>query len=467
MLASAFIYLSLSFFLKEKILIDCLLVALSIPSLFLVIWTGSTSYQLTPLLVSQYSGGRLDLGFCKALLYRLLLLIIIISLLLWILSPLITNLLVPGFSDEKMKTTKGLVAISIFLIPIQLTTSTFNSIYITLKRNIFVGFISLFGNILAISLLLIFKEILNPSRIIYCILIGNLTTLLIFIVDYAKNYHKEKGIKGYSFNGFFGKIIMIMMMLLISRSVTLIQNSFASEMKDGSIAFLTYTNYLINIVIAVLITPILNIYYTKHCESWLNNDKKSLFVTFESGFFTLMLIVLISASFLLLSYDFLHAKMTIIGHKINFEIDSNILGILFLSTSCLIISAFTGRLFYIAEKFRLVNFIDLLIVIFYTLITYFLAKYYGFIGIYISFFIYSLATVLSYLIILKKKLGFTISIKAISRNRNALINIVTLMVFSIVTKFIIDSALIKISVAVLVGFIGMYILYIQKKRMLM
>nr|WP_162988754.1 lipid II flippase MurJ [Pedobacter schmidteae] len=466
MLASAFIYLSLSFFLKEKILIDCLLVALSIPSLFLVIWTGSTSYQLTPLLVSQYINGKFNFSFCKALLYKLILIIIVLSFFLWTFSNMMIHILAPGFNEDKAEIARSLLGLSIFLVPVQLTISTFSSIYVTIKRNIFVGVISLMGSIVSIGLLLILKNGITPSIIISCILIGNMLTLVFFVFDYIKNYYVNENFVAYNFKGLFGKIATVMIMLLVSRSVSLIQNSFASNMKDGSIALLTYTNYLTNIVITVLITPILNVYYTRHCESWINNNKKDLFLSFQNGILTILLLIFIAASFLLLSYDYLYGKLDIISHKINFNIDASIIKILFFSTSCLILSAFAGRLFYIAEKFRLVNFIDLLIVIIYTFITYFLSKYHGLIGIYFSFFIYSLITIISYLIILKKSVGFVMSIDFISENKWILLKVIFLLTVSIVTNFLTNAALIKIGVGVLVSLCGVYLLYLQKKKVL-
>jgi putative peptidoglycan lipid II flippase len=464
MLASTLIYLSFGVFIKDKRLVDCLLVSLSLPNLFLVIWTGSIAYQLTPLLVGQYSKGKLDLHFCRALLGRLLALIVILWLSLLLGRPLLIQILVPGFDQAKKDLVAGVLTWALFLVPLQLSISTFNSVYITINRNVFVAVSTLLGSIITVSLLFYFRADLNPITVVKCMIVGNLLTSGIFIFTYFRKYYvKKPGIEqNFGFPKIFKRIAVVIVMLTVSRSVGLIQNAFASQLSEGSIALLTYCNYFMSVIISVLITPILNIYYSRHCESWFNDDKESLFRSFKGGLLMIMIFVIITGSLLLICSDYLNLTIASATHRIDFSINTHVLWLLFFSTSCLLTSAFLGRLFYIADKFRVVNFIDLVNVIFYTGLTFFSSKYYGIEGIFISFSIYSLSTVIWYIVILKKKMAFNISIHFLLGHKNLLLALSCLLFFCAIIDYILYNALLKVIIGIGLVVIG-GIFYILKK----
>ncbi len=467
MLASAFIYLSLSFFLKDKVLIDCLLVALSLPSLLLVIWTGSISYQLTPLLVSQYSKGELNYHFCRVLLARLFVVIIFLFVIMWLFRGSIIQLMVPGFSQEKLNLAKELIQLSILLTPLQLANSTLSSFFITLRRNIFAGVISLLGYLITITILILNKNAITPHLVIFGILTGNAITFLIFICEYFRKYYlSSQAEKTYDFNflHFFKEIFIVICILAVSRSLNVIQNGFASHMKDGSITLLTYTSYITNVIITILITPILNIYYTRHCEWWSARQHDQLFLAFRKGIFVIFIMVLVSASFLFLSYDFLVEVIAMIGKQIDFAIDVNIFKLLFLSTSCLITSAFISRMFYVAGFLKFVNIIELFCVVAYVLFSYFLSKAYGIVGLYLSFFMYALLVMTLVFVFLKKKINFQFPFSFFVQYKKIVFTVAGLLISSIVMNLLIGNALLKaiFGIAFFVG--GAITLYFFKRK---
>lgn len=465
MLTSTFIYFSVGFLLKDKQSVDCLLVALSIPSFLLVIWTGSISYQLTPLIISQNLEGKLNINFINALIIRLSIVIVVLSFFLWIFQSSITALLVPGFSIDKLQNTQKLIKYTILLTPIQLINSTLNSFFITLKWNILAGTVYLIGNTLTIVLLILVQNNLTPYTIIVCIALGNLLTLFGFSIIYCKKFH-QKHISTYrvtfNFKGIFREFFFIILILIVSRSMGLIQNSFASSMKSGTITILTYTNYIVNALITILITPILNISYARQCEDWNANNKEKVFIFFRKSILLIITGSFLSMGFLFLAIDFLNEIILLLNIKLSYLVNVDFFKILLPYCSCLVISALIGRLFYIAGYFKTINFIDLICVIFYALFTIFLSKSYGLIGFFLSSLMYSLVLMILYFIVLKKSINFSISTIFYKSHTPFLVKITTILILSIVLSYYLSSTLIKFIIgAVLfsIGFVRTYAFY--------
>jgi O-antigen/teichoic acid export membrane protein len=456
-LTSLLIYFSASILIKDKSQLDCVFIALSIPSFLLIIWSGSISYQLTPIIVSQNKDSTINYVFIKTLAFKLLIYILILSTALWLAKDFLVTILAPGFESEKKEYVLELIKYSILLTPIQLLNSTFNSLFISLRRNIFASSTYLIGTVFTLILVYLFKENISSQMFIVFIITGNLLTFIRFSLMYYRKFIQVETNKVYekiNYNIIFKELFYISLILIFSRSIFLIQNAFASNMKNGTITLLTYSNYIVSLLISILVTPILNIFYSQNCEDWNKKQTVKLFANFKFGFILIILSSLLCISLLFYFKSFLNPIIKIYSAKLLFEFDINIILLLSLSISCLISAAFIGRLYYIAGLFRLINILDLIAVFIYVVCTYLSTKYLGFIGLYFSFFIYTFSIVATYCFFLTKKIGFNFQFE--TKLKKVLYHFILLLIFSISINFIHISLIVKTLVGIIIFALGIF-----------
>lgn len=252
--------------LREKLLahyfgagdiVDIYIAAFRIPDfIFLILVSGILSAGFIPVFTSYLENKSKKQAFILAsnVLNILMLLVIGLSVLLFIITPFLVKLIVPGFNPEKLAKTIVLTRI-LFLSPIILGISNlFAGILKSLRHFFIISLSPIFYNLGIIVGIIFFYDFWGIYGLILGVLVGALAHLLIQVPTLIASGWRFKPIFNFKNHG-FRRILRMAPMRSLALGVghinTLVLTSIASTIGSGSVAVYAYASNLQGFAVAI------------------------------------------------------------------------------------------------------------------------------------------------------------------------------------------------------------------------
>lgn len=409
LVVSFLIIYSYRIFLKEKSDLDIFLNLLTFSNLINIVWTGSVSYFFTPFIIKNNYKKN------EVLFYSFILFIEIVAISCII---FFSKKLFISFFDSNINNSKIIISSSynylVLFSFLQLTNSLLSSIILILHDTLTSILNSIIPQLL--SLILIFVIYLlhirnTPFSLFFILSLSYMTLILFQVIRFRKDVKNMVLSLGPNFRRlliypFIIKTTYLIFLLLLARSNTFLQSTFALSIGAGKSSLVFYFTYFLSFIIAVIVNPIMNYLFKAQCNLWSTNRRnriQKLFLSISKFIVTHSLF-----GFLLLLFI---CKTMLSG-----QIDSVILQISTMLYAYgyiinLILVATVSRLFYLNSSVDIPNWIDLISNIFLFLALYILSGSLTF-DIFIKInFLYSLILVLITFLTLSKLSFLQLKIK--------------------------------------------------------
>ncbi|WP_192929826.1 murein biosynthesis integral membrane protein MurJ [Alkaliphilus serpentinus] len=259
---------------------------------------------LTDVAGNKVKGKEID--FLNEIINASIILTGILTLLGWIFSPQIIELLAPGFSEQQFQLAVQLNRMGLPIIIIVAVTSII-SIYLQSNRQFTIpAATGIVLNIFFIGFLTLMAHSYGLKGLIIAMLLGHLAQL-IFQLPWAYGYGYRYQPKISFVNPYVKKTVLLAMPVILGTAVqqvnTIIDRNLASRLTAGSISALSYAAKLEDLIVGVFILTIATIFFPILSKEFVEENYGRMKYVMGYGI-NLILLVTIPATvgILLLSY---------------------------------------------------------------------------------------------------------------------------------------------------------------------
>ncbi len=259
---------------------DLYFAAISIPTYFSALFTGSVSSLVLPVLSRfKLSSSAYEFRSVFNSMFVICgagLLALVLGVLLF--APQVISLAAPGFTSAETAKTSLLLKILIFSLPTQaLFTFTINLYHIN-RRFLRAALAPVIGVAVNIAAVVIFYHILGIASVAVGYVAGSFVSLLVVSPIALKSFRRSHRL---SFRNREALLLLKSSLPLIAsgmifRSTTLIERVIASGLPDGSISYLGYSNQLMLVMATLVSGGIATTFFPAMADAWAKQDRKLL-----------------------------------------------------------------------------------------------------------------------------------------------------------------------------------------------
>ena len=373
---------------------DAYLAASVVPSYLTSVLIGSLGFVFIPVFIDNIAKDRHHEAWLIASTFANLLLIILsfLSIFGLIFADSIISLTAPGLSLETHQ-----IAVRIFrilwpsIITIGITTLSI-SIYQSFSRFIWSSAVPALGALFTLILILLLVKKFGINGLAIATLGGLIIQTLLLLPIFFKpgNYRSVLKLMNPGFRQIIQLYLPLFAVSIFSKSTTLAERYFASELPGGSISHLSYAFKILTVAIVVISTSISTTVFPKLATQLASNDIGQFRNTISKSFiFMWMALVPAVIMGMILSFPFI----VTVFQRGQFNVGDSeavtvLLQILLLSVPAACLGGITGKIFYVQKKTKTLAVFGIFESVSYLIYTYYLSKYFGVIGIAIGYVIY-------------------------------------------------------------------------------
>lgn len=240
--------------------VDAYLVALSIPSLIGGTIGSAFSVSIVPLyhqMLNKGSSGKAA-EFIKTVFSFTVIVSLIIMAVIWLFPEAIIRLIAPSLSAGTMDTAVELLK-WLFLVLIGYSLyNVLSSVYNAIHHFKIPAFTDMFSNLFIIAALVFLSSAFGIYALVTGMAVSSYFVMIIFILHLL--YHKLIGFnsnfRSEAFKEFLLFVAPVLLFMFFQQLSSIIENYFASSLKEGSIASLGYAKRLYDIIPTLLIANI-------------------------------------------------------------------------------------------------------------------------------------------------------------------------------------------------------------------
>lgn len=218
-----------------------------------------------------------------------------ISITTWFISPILIKLLAKGFEGEQ------------FILAVKLTKIGVPIIILTACNSIFSGFlqgnqkfninaaIGIPSNVIFIIFLIFFSQSFGIEGLMVASVIAMLTQLLLQLYSaYKIKYSYKMKIKSkdeYVKNTFY-MIIPVILGSMVNKINTVVDKTLASELVNGSISSLNYSNIINSLILNIFVIGITTVIYPILSKEFMKKNIKSIKIILKKSINIILIVII-------------------------------------------------------------------------------------------------------------------------------------------------------------------------------
>src|SRR5690554_2396811 len=286
----------LSYFYGASNISDAYLLSITIPLLLYTIVAEAISagYIPTYKTIEKEEGRENAIKFSSNFLNSIFIINTIIVILVLIFSKQLVSLFATGFSLDTTNITIRFLRITIFAIYFRGIVAILKG-FLQIHNQFFLSSIMVVPRNVLIILGIIISYYYNVEWIVISFLIGSAVQVLILLPKSIKLGFKIK----FSFNIFdknLKKILLITAPLIIGIAANdvnqLIDKNIASNISEGAISAISYSNSLINFVSSITVLAFTQVFFPTLSKKVVNKDKDGISKIMKNGINTTLILIL-------------------------------------------------------------------------------------------------------------------------------------------------------------------------------
>jgi putative peptidoglycan lipid II flippase len=451
-LLSFLVQLIIAYFYGAKQERDVYFLAMAIPTYVSTVFIGSLGVVFLPKLIKiRISEPEQENIFINIVLNNSIFFLVILSGLGMIFSENILRMTAPGFSQKELEIAVPLLRILFPTIVFQGGMNILSSVYQSSHRFILPAIAPIFITLVSLVVILLFNETIGIKSFAIGTTLGSLVSFLILIpilnrYQFLFNF----------FNKDFVRIAALAFPLLLSglvaRSITVFERMMASNLPQGSISFLGYSNQIVLIFSAISVNGVSTAIFPILSGSWAKKNIEETIRYYSLGVRLILFITVPIIAFFTVQGE---EVIQLIFERGKFD-HSTTIGVaqtfLFFSGAfiCNSLGSILGKIFYLSEKTSLSSICEILVTLFYIGLTIPLMKLFSYNGLALAS---SLGAALSVIVqaILANRILKSINLKfiLIGLGKITVVSVLSaLLVLIVMKKFSADmNLLIKLSIS--------------------
>lgn len=189
---------------------------------------------------------------------------VLLTLVIWIISPWAVKILGPGFSGEQVSLAVELFRVGFIMIIFVMITS-FITVYMHYHEQFTIPAASGIPlNIVVVGFLLLFAGIKGIEGLMTAMVVGYGIQLLIMILFLLKMKYKHSWLTGFQspyLKKTLGLAVPVMIGTTVQQINTVIDTNLASQLKPGSLSSLSYASKLEEVIVGVFILTVSSIFF--------------------------------------------------------------------------------------------------------------------------------------------------------------------------------------------------------------
>lgn len=244
---------------------DAYNIAISIPDIIFAIFSLAITTTFIPLLSETFKneGKKEMFRFANNIMKLLTIVLLVLSVLGWFLSPQIVRILAPKFTGKAFDLTVQLTEISVFNIIFMGITGGYNSILQTLDSFIAPALIGIVMNV-PIILYILFGATGGVVGLIIATLIGNVLKVVVQVPSLVKEGYRpilKINIRDKRINRMLFLILPVIIGAGCNQINAIVDKNVASGLAYGSISALSFSSRITDVVYATFATAIVTVIY--------------------------------------------------------------------------------------------------------------------------------------------------------------------------------------------------------------
>lgn len=438
-LLSFLVQLIIAYFYGAKEERDIYFLAMAIPTYVSTVFIGSLGVVFLPKLIKiRISEQEQENIFISIVLNNSIFFLVVLSGLGILFSENILRMTAPGFSQKELEIAVPLLRILFPTIIFQGGISILSSVHQCNQRFILPAIAPLFITIVSLFAILLFNDTIGIKSFAIGTTLGSLVSF-VFLIPILNRYQLIFNFFNRDFLRIAALAFPLLLSGLVARSITVFERMMASNLPQGSISFLGYSNQIVLIFSAISVNGISTAIFPVLSGSWAKKNIEETIRYYSLGVRLILFITIPIIAFFTVQGE---EVIQLIFERGKFE-HSTTIGVaqtfLFFSGAfiCNSLGSILGKIFYLSEKTFLSSICEILVTLFYMGLTIPLMNWFSYNGLALAS---SLGAALSVIVqaILAKRILKSINLKFI------LIGFTKIVVTSILSALVVLLVLILI-----------------------
>ena len=365
---------------------DAYFVAIVIPTYISSIFIGSFGVIFLPKVIEVLNKeDKQSLSEFISLSFLLLTLILLLVIFVCIIfSNEIISFFAQGYNSDQIIFTSKLLKIVVPTVVFSVLSSLMGALFQIEHKFIRPALVPIISSVVSVLFVIIFSNKIGILGLAYGFLLGSFISF-IFLFPIIKEYNLKVKInlRNIHITTFLKTVIPLFLTGILFRSTGVIERVIASSLPEGNISYLGYSNQLLMAFLAITVSGISVTSFPVLSKLWTEGKKEEIEMFFAEN---LRLILLISAPIIISVIVFGDLFVKIIFERGAFtqlstlavsEALSWFMGAFLFQG----LGAMVMKVFYLSGKTITVSIISIIELCIYFLLSFFLSKYYGFIGL--------------------------------------------------------------------------------------
>jgi len=279
---------------------DTYFIAQSANALFTAIITTSLATTTIPILtrIDTFEGKKGKIGHVSNLLSITLLVAVAISVLVWIVAPLVMKVFAYGFGKEQFDFSVYMMRLGLPAILFAALAGVFNGYLQSENRFLASSIGGISQNFFFITFLIFFASRFGIKGLMVTSIIGMIGQLVILVIGSKAigfRYHPVLNFKNKYIRQTFALIPPILLSVAINDINSMIDKAMASTLVEGSISALNYASRLNTLVTSIFVSAIVTVLYPLLAQGAAEDNIKQVKNTTVQGI-NLIIIITIPAT---------------------------------------------------------------------------------------------------------------------------------------------------------------------------
>jgi putative peptidoglycan lipid II flippase len=365
---------------------DAYFSAIVLPTYFVAILTGSIGFVFLPKVIELKNINEDSARkFINTVLVATTLVMVVLIFLGLLFSESILKITAPGFNAEMIVYTQNLFRILLFSSMFFVLTNLISYLYQIKKKFVRTALAPLISIPIGIFFIIILNSHIGIMSLAIGTLLGSIISLLMVLpILFTKEFRFDFHIDVFDSN-FFSTIKLCVPLLLggiVFRSAPVFERMIASELESGSISILGYSAQLISTLSTIATSGIVISFFPSMSEAWIK-DTNLFNQYFNKGILIILLLIIpIAFSFVLYGDVFIQILLErgAFTHQDTLAL-SETFALMTPALVMLCLGGITSKIYYISKRTLDLTIISSFELVSYLSLTYFLSRYYGYIGI--------------------------------------------------------------------------------------
>ncbi|NQU35132.1 MAG: polysaccharide biosynthesis C-terminal domain-containing protein [Bacteroidetes bacterium] len=365
---------------------DAYFAAIVVPTYLTAILTGSIGFIFLPQVIELRNISRQNARkFINTILGSTTLCLLILIIFGIFFSKSILNFTAPGFDSKMVVYTVNLFRILLFTSLFSVLTNLISYLYQIKQKFIRPALAPLINIPIIILLVVILNSKIGIISLAIGTLIGSIISFLfvlpiLFTKECRFSFHFDIS------NSHFISMLKVLLPLLVGgivfRSAPVFERMIASGLTEGSISILGYSGQLLNVLITIATSGIIVSFFPSMSDAW-SKDMTLFIQYFNKGIRSILILTIpIALSFILFGDTFIKTLLErgAFTAKDTFAV-SKTFAFMTPAYIVLCLGGITSKVFYISKRTLDLTIIASLELLSYLLLSYFLSRRYGYLGI--------------------------------------------------------------------------------------